>query len=137
MSRILEIDTSDSVEVASVRAFTAFRRVGRVLDYDAAGSIEGKIYVRAEPAFVVVEWTADKNRTRIDISATSGDSLNRAADEAMYLFARTFKAVTPQDFVDPVTTQRKDAVRRWSIGIVVVLAVLAFFLFRFVAVKGH
>ncbi len=65
--------------------------------------MEGKIYSDGWPAYVTVEFRPyrDGERTMLDISATSGDTLNRAADEAMYRFGRTFSALPVEDCVPP------------------------------------
>src|SRR5690349_17977571 len=100
MSRVMEIISPDPPEIVAKKAYIAFKRVrGRVLEYNPANFVEGKVYVGNVPAFMTVEWIPhrDGERVRVDISATSGDELNRSADIAMYRFADAFKAVTAED----------------------------------------
>lgn len=100
MSRVLEVIVEDTPEVVTKRAYAAFRKIGRVQEYNPAEFVEGRVYVEGYPAMLTVEWHPhrDTGRMRLDLSANSGDELNRAADAAMYLFARTYKALTPEQW---------------------------------------
>jgi hypothetical protein len=99
----MEIVTADTPEVVSKRVYTAFRRVGRVLEYKPSEFVEGRIFVHGWPALVTVEWRPhrDGERVCVDIAATSNDELSRAADEALYRFAREFRNVGPDDTAEP------------------------------------
>jgi hypothetical protein len=90
----MEIVSPDALDVVSRRAYTAFRRIGKVLEYNPTEFVEGRIYVNGWPALVTVEWRPhrDGERVCVDIAASSNDELNRAADEAMYRFASEFKS---------------------------------------------
>jgi hypothetical protein len=103
MSRVMEIVSADTLEVVSKRVYTAFRRIGKVLEYKPTEFIEGRIFVNGWPALVTVEWRPhrDGKRVCVDIAATSNDELSRAADEAMYRLAREFKAIGPDDLAMP------------------------------------
>jgi hypothetical protein len=99
----MELVSADTTEIVSKRAYTAFRRIGKVLEYKPAEFVEGRIFVNGWPALVTVEWRPhrDGERVCVDIAATSNDELSRAADEAMYRFARAFKTVGPDDLTEP------------------------------------
>ena len=104
MSRVMEVVVDDPLEIAARRAHRAFKRIGKVDEYEPATHMEGRIYSNGYPARVKIRWAMhrDNRRVRLDISATSYDSLSRAADTAMYRFARTYKDVDPArlDFRD-------------------------------------
>lgn len=98
----MELVTHDSLEAASQRAYTAFRRIGRVKEYNSETHVAGRIFVDGWPAEVRVEWLPYREeQVRVDIAATSQGDLSRAADAAMYRFADAFKQVTSADFVPP------------------------------------
>jgi hypothetical protein len=102
MSRVMELVTQDSLEVTAQRAYEAYRRVGKVLEYDPAGHVEGKIYIDGYPALLTVEWKThrDGQRVQLDVSATSNDELSRAADGALYRYLGAFKKVTPEELAE-------------------------------------
>ena len=102
----MEVVVDDSLEIAARRAHKAFKRIGKIDEYDAASHLEGRIYSNGYPARVKVRWGAHRDtvRVRLDITATSHDGLSRAADTAMYRFARTYKEV------DPLTLDEADRV---------------------------
>ena len=102
----MELVTADTLELASQRAYTAFRRIGRVKEYQADSFVKGKIYIDGWPAQVQVEWLPYRNgaQVRLDIAATSDDELNRAADEAMYKFVAEFKNVNQDNLLKPSKT---------------------------------
>lgn len=99
----MEIVTPDDLAATSKRAYNTFRQIGKIHEYQPNKFVEGKIYSNGWPAYVVVEFRPyrDGERTMLDISATSGDTLNRAADEAMYRFGRTFSALPIEKCVEP------------------------------------
>jgi hypothetical protein len=112
MSRFLEIVSPDSREIVAKKAYIAFRRIrGKVLEYNPEHFVEGKVYIGPTPAFLVVEWVTHKDgqRIRLDISATSGDELSKAADVAMFRFSDAFKAVTNEDAEKPLPDPRRTA----------------------------
>jgi hypothetical protein len=128
MSRVMELVTEDPVETVSKRAYTAFRRIGRVNGYKPTEYVEGKVYIDGWPALLTVEWSPHRDgvRTRVDISATSADELSRAADEAMYKFAAAFKHVEPGQYIEP--TSGKGKVLAWvTAGAVVIGTVAAYY----------
>jgi hypothetical protein len=95
MSRYLEMSVEGTLEGVGERIQRAFRKVGKVQTFDASkGQIAGVIRVSGEPADVRVSWYPGReNRIRIDIAATSDDTLSQAADSALYTFASSYKAV--------------------------------------------
>lgn len=98
----MELITPDSLEATSKRSYVAFRRIGRVKEYNSESHIVGKVFVDGWPAEMRVEWNPYRDElVRIDIAATSDGDLSRAADAAMYRFANAFKHVTIADFTPP------------------------------------
>lgn len=95
MSRYLEMSVEGGLEAVGERIHRAFRKVGRVQKFaPTEGQIEGIIKAGGEPASVRVSWYPGReNRIRIDIAATSDDTLSQAADSALYTFAGSYKAV--------------------------------------------
>ena len=95
MSRYLELSVEGTAERVGERALRAFKRIGKVTDQDAAASqIAGVIKVYGEPADVRISWkSGQEGRMRIEIAATSYDTLSQAADSALYAYARSYKAV--------------------------------------------
>lgn len=91
MSRYLEMMVDGTLESVADRAFRAFKSIGRVEEHDPRSYVEGTIRVEGVPAFVTVEWLPRGERVRLDIAASSDDTLNRAADVAMYRFAHAYK----------------------------------------------
>ena len=93
----MEVVVDDSLEIAARRAHKAFKRIGKIDEFDATSHMEGRIYSGGYPARVKIHWQMhrDNVRVRLDIAATSHDGLSRAADTAMYRFARTYKEVDP------------------------------------------
>ena len=53
MSRVMEIVTADTPEAVSKRAYMAFRRIGKVLEYNPAEFVEGRIFVNGWPALLI------------------------------------------------------------------------------------
>lgn len=94
----MEVVTHDSLEVTAQRAYEAYRKVGKVLEFDPKSYVEGKIYMDGYPALLTVEWTKhrDGERVRVDVSASSNDELSRAADAALYRYLGAFKQMTPE-----------------------------------------
>lgn len=97
MSRVMEVVVDDPIEIAARRARKAFQRIGKIDEYHPATHMEGRIYCNGYPARVKINWKThrDNKRVRLDIAATSYDELSRAADVAMYRFARTYKEIDP------------------------------------------
>jgi hypothetical protein len=95
MSRYLELSVEGPLERVGERALRAFRRIGKVTQPDIATSqIEGIVKVDGEPANVRVSWKSGREgRVRIEIAASSNDTLNQAADSALYTYASAYKAV--------------------------------------------
>jgi hypothetical protein len=100
MSRVLEVVVEDAPEVVIKRAYAAFRKIGRIQEFDPAAFVEGRVFVEGYQAHLTVEWRPhrDTGKIRLDLAATSGDELSRAADASLYLFARTYKALTPKEW---------------------------------------
>jgi hypothetical protein len=110
MSRVMEIVSPDPPEIVAKKAYIAFKRIrGRVQEYNPSEFVEGKVYIGGTPAFMTVEWKRhrDGQRMRLDISATSGDELNRSADVALYRFMDAFKAVTAEEAGRPLNTSSR------------------------------
>ena len=130
MSRILEIVSHDPMDIVSKRAYRAFKRIGRVDEYDPEQFIEGRINVDGYTAFVTIEWRKhrDTERVRLDIAASSNDTLSRAADQAMYLFAHTFKEISPEDLDKKESIITPKLVMLSVAGLVVAAGVAAFLL---------
>ncbi len=131
MSRVMEVVVDDPIEVAARRAHRAFRRIGKVDDFDAATHINGRIYTNGYPARVKIRWNMhrDNVRVRIDVAATSYDQLSQAADAAMYRFARTYKEIDPA-----VLTPRDDVYRnglggKWIFVILLVALAAGWYFF--------
>lgn len=128
----MELVTEDSVETVSKRAYTAFRRIGKVQDYKPQNYVEGKVYIDGWPALLTVEWQQHRDgvRTRVDISATSADELSRAADEAMYKFAAAFKQVEPGHYIEPGQADGKAV--GWLVAGVVAVGTAAAYYFHLI-----
>jgi hypothetical protein len=93
MSRYLEIAVDGTLERVAERAHRAFRAVGRVATHDPQSCVAGTIRVDGIPASVTVAWVPAGDRIKLDIAATSHDTLSKAADSALYRFARSYKDV--------------------------------------------
>jgi hypothetical protein len=95
MSRYLELSVDGTMERVGERALRAFKRIGRVKQQDLPGAqIAGVIRIDGEPAEVRISWKPGREgRVRIDIAATSDDTLSQAADSALYTYASSYKAV--------------------------------------------
>lgn len=95
MSRYLEMSVEGAPENVAERIQRAYRKVGKIQSLDLKqGKVEGIIKESGEPAYVRVTWYPGReNRIRIDIAATSDDTLSQAADRALYTFASSYKAV--------------------------------------------
>lgn len=117
MSRYLEMTVEGSTDRVGERALRAFRRVGRVQRVDLSeAQIEGVIRIGGEPAQTRVSWRQEgDHRSRLDIAATSDDTLSRAADSALYTYARSYKAVGWPDPERDRIESRKRLVK-FSIG---------------------
>jgi hypothetical protein len=118
----MEIVSADPADLVARRAHKAFRRIGKVDEYDAASFVEGRVNVDGYTAYMTVEWKPhrDGERVKVDIAASSNDSLSRAADSAMYLFLDTFKAVTPEEL------EKKDPlIPPAVVKVIITIAVLA------------
>ena len=110
MSRVMEIVSPDSPEIVAKKVYIAFRRIrGRVYEHNPSQFVEGKVYIGHTPALMTIEWKRhrDGQRMLVDISASSGDELNRSADVAMYRFLDAFKAVTDEDTLRPLTNPKR------------------------------
>lgn len=83
------------MERVGERALRAFRRIGKVKHHDLPGAnIQGVIRIDGEPADVRISWRPGREgRVRVDIAASSDDTLSQAADSALYTYASTYKAV--------------------------------------------
>lgn len=83
------------MERVGERALRAFRRIGKVRHHDLPGaSIEGVIKIDGEPADVRISWRPGREgRVRVDIAASSDDTLSQAADSALYTYASAYKSV--------------------------------------------
>jgi hypothetical protein len=94
MSRYLEMSVNGEIPKVGERALRAFGRIGKVSAYDLSiPEIEGVIKIDGEPAEVRVSFKPWSNgRTRIEMAANSNDVLSRAADGALYAFARAYKS---------------------------------------------
>ncbi|MDX1932877.1 MAG: hypothetical protein SFU56_09760 [Capsulimonadales bacterium] len=128
MSRVMELVTEDPAEVVAKRAYTAFRTIGKVKNYDPSRSVAGKVYIDGWPALLTVEWKPHRDgvRTRLDISATSADELSRAADGAMYKFASVFRNIEPEHCVSPETKNSKAI--GWTVAALAIVAAAAYYL---------
>jgi len=128
----MEIVTPDAADVVSKRVYVAFRRIGKVLEYNPTEFVEGRIYVNGWPALVTVEWRPhrDGKHVCVDIAATSNDQLNRAADEAMYRFAHEFTSTRDSDFDLPNARPRLPSGKAvgWTLLALLLTAALAAFL---------
>ncbi len=125
MSRVMELVTEDSADLVAKRAYTAFRKIGKVHEYKPQSHVEGKVYIDGWPALLTVEWRPHRDgvRVRLDISATSADTLSRAADEAMYKFAEMFKRIQPDQCIEPGRIDRR--IVGWSIAAVTAVGLAA------------
>lgn len=139
MSRYLELSVDGTVERVGERALRAFRRTGKVQQYDlGAAAINGIIKVDGEPALVRISWRPGREgRVRIEIAASSDDILSQAADSALYTYASAYKAV---GWPDPAREQweRQQLLLRISGGLcaALLLAALLFLLFRTAAFQS-
>ena len=110
MSRVMEIVSADPADLVARRAHRAFKRIGKIDEYDPNTFVEGRVTVDGYTAYMTVEWKLhrDQQRMKLDIAASSNDTLSRAADSAMYLFLETFKNITPADLEknDPILTPK-------------------------------
>lgn len=134
MSRVLEVVVEDAPEIVPKRAYAAFRRIGKVLEYKPDEFIEGRVYVEGWPALLTVEWhpSREEGRFRLDLAATSSDELSRAADASMYLFARTYKALTAEEW-ERAERQRHSQPRVVvAMAVVLVIALVALLVAQFV-----
>jgi hypothetical protein len=106
------------------RAHRAFRRIGRVGQCDLpSAKIAGVIKIDGEPANVRISWKPGREgRVRIEVAASSDDTLNRAADSALYTYASTYKAV---GWPNPERDRRERRQKWLRIGGGIVLLLLA------------
>jgi hypothetical protein len=133
MSRYLELSVDGTMERVGERALRAFRRIGRVRSHDLLGAqIQGIIRIDGEPADVRISWRPGREgRVRVDIAASSDDTLSQAADSALYTYASTYKSV---GWPDPVRdrqerTQRQLKITIGTLGIILAMA-LAYILLK-------
>ena len=98
------------------RALRAFRRVGKVQQVDLpSAQIEGVIKIDGNLAQTRVTWRPEgESRSRLDIAASSEDTLNRAADSALYTYARSYKAV---GWPDPERDRLEQKQQRTTVAI--------------------
>lgn len=129
MSRVMEIVSSDPADIVARRAHTAFRRIGRIDEYDPASFVEGRVSIDGYTAYMTVEWKPhrDQQRVKLDIAATSNDTLSRAADSAMYMFLDTYKTITPADLEkpDPIITPKKVFTALFVLALIAVVVAYA------------
>ena len=114
MSRYLELSVEGTMERVGERALRAFRRIGKVAQHDLnAAQIVGVIKIDGEPADIRISWRPGRTgRIRIEIAATSDDTLNRAADSALYTYASTFKAI---GWPNPERDRRERQQKLWRL----------------------
>ena len=127
----MEIVSGDPADIVARRAYKAFRRIGKVDEYDPAHFVEGRIYIDGYTAYVTVEWNPYKERMRLDIAASSNDELSRVADQAMYSFAHTFKEIAPEDLDTPDPRFSPRALALMGVGVIVLAGLAAAMAFGF------
>ena len=133
MSRYLELSVEGDMERVGERALRAYRRLGKVTKNNLAnGQIVGIIKIDGEPADVIITWKPGRaGRIKMEVAASSEDTLNRAADSAMYTYASTYKAVGwPNPERERQEHKQKQLRMGGSILAVILLGILAFLLFR-------
>jgi hypothetical protein len=123
MSRYLEMSVEGIPERVGERALRAFRRIGKIQRADLSSAIiEGTIKIHGEVAHTRVTWRPEgDSRSRLDIAASSDDTLNRAADSALYTYARTYKAI---GWPDPEKDRLEQKQRRAHIGKLALVAIV-------------
>jgi hypothetical protein len=116
MSRYLELSVEGNMERVGERALRAFRRLGKVAKHDLnTAQIAGVIKIDGEPADVRISWREGRSgRVRIEIAASSEDTLSRAADSALYTYASTFKAV---GWPNPERDRRERRQKLWRLAL--------------------
>lgn len=133
MSRYLELSVEGTMERVGERALRAFRRIGRVAQSDlTTPNIKGTIKVDGELADVRISWKPGREgRIRIEIAASSDDTLSRAADGALYAYASAYKTA---GWPDPERDrlERRQQLLRIGAGVVaaLLLGTLAYLLIR-------
>jgi hypothetical protein len=124
MSRYLELSVDGTMERVGERALRAFRRIGKVKEQDlSAGKIAGIIRIDGEPADVRISWRPGREgRVRMDIAASSDDTLSQAADSALYTYASTYKSV---GWPNPERDRQEQTQKQLKLAVGTVAVILA------------
>jgi hypothetical protein len=137
MPRYLSFPVGGDASHIAHRSYQALKSIGKVEDFDSdAGLLAGVVRVEGEPAQLKITWKPENSgnpdnnkRFLLDLEADSSDGLSKAADRALYTFARAYKNTDP---TSTTPTSGNRAWLPWIVFIITATLLAGYFLLRHV-----